>query len=276
VGLSALLLKWGDSRHAEALAAKISRVLGASPDGVTLGPTATTETQLVSEHSVAGGGGGDDDSSGGGGSTSPSPSTASATSNTSDSRTGAVVQQLPQCRRVCIFVIDVIYHRPAYPALFQSILDIADRAAQLQGHPPATIQPNRVSELWAWSGTESDTEEEQEHHLPPAAVPPPPTTTTDATGADQPAAAAAAAAAAVTAAAPEANGGVSVVLGWHRRDEDKEDIVLHMCAQCPTLRLHGEVGIGSLYTVRVYSFLPGATSPHPVDLYRAACLACLE
>lgn len=163
-------------------------------------------------------------------------------------------------RRGTLFCVDVIYHRPAYPVLFQSILSILNGMLLACGETGLTVQGPIAAETWAWSGTESETEsgddEEEE---------------------DEPSNESPESVKRALAQAPDGKrSAVSLVVGWHKRDEDKEAIILHMCFHCPALRLRHKVDIGALYTLRVYSVVPGAVSPSAVDLYRAACLACLE
>ncbi len=154
--------------------------------------------------------------------------------------------------------------------MFSALLALASGSARALGLEAAEVLPAKVAETWSWSGTESETESESDGESPDAGVCP--GDAGDDGGGDG--GAAGGADSAEKASKPAA---VTVVLGWHKRDEDKEAIVLHMCAHCPALRLVRKVDMGALYTLRTYAFVPGAApTPHPVDLYRAACLACLE
>lgn len=153
--------------------------------------------------------------------------------------------------RLTMFCVDVMYHRPAFPDLFRAIFDVAVGSCKILGLDPIEVQPPVVSEYWSWSGTESETESEDSQSVDGEE-------TEDA-------------APAAVALSP-----MSIILGTHKRDEDKEQIVWHMCAHCPSLQLVRQIDIGALYILRVYNVLPGTTTPNAIDLYRAACLECLE
>ena len=63
---------------------------------------------------------------------------------------------------VVVFCIDVIYHRPAYPVLFSTMLSLVSASCAATGRAPICVKPAVAAQTWSWSGTESETEEEEE------------------------------------------------------------------------------------------------------------------